>query len=520
MSRIATGQNTENGISLVKTTSIGADAAIASEVLSLDQAVSRLSRLRSKAEADLNTNPEGVENEIWWAGDEDPANPMNWAPYRKWAIIANVGVMCFFAPLASSMFAPAIEQVMEEFHNTSATLSSFVVSVYVLGFAFGPPLLGPLSELYGRRKVYIGCVTCFFVFTIASAKAPSLNALIVFRFLAGFGSSGPLNICGGTVGDLFKREDRGVAMSIVSAGPIIGPAVGPVCGGFLAEAKGWRWVFWILAIFIGVNLIATILFTPETYAPKILEWKTRRLRKETGNLDLHSRLDSGIPASELLTRSLIRPVKMFFIPIVFFVCIVQAIVYGFMYLLLTTFSMVFREQYGFGVGISGLTYLGLGLGNIAALVFFMATSDRYLRKRQKQGKSTLEDRLVFVAPSAPFIAVSLFWYGWSAEEQTHWIVPIIATSFFGIGSVLTFIPSLSYIVDVYGIHAASALSAVAVLRCLGGAFLPLAGRPMYNALGIGWGNSLLGFISVGLMPLNFLLWRYGGKIRTKWPSKL
>ncbi|KKY17760.1 putative mfs dha1 multidrug resistance protein [Phaeomoniella chlamydospora] len=432
MSRIATGQNTENGISLVKTTSIGADAAIASEVLSLDQAVSRLSRLRSKAEADLNTNPEGVENEIWWAGDEDPANPMNWAPYRKWAIIANVGVMCFFAPLASSMFAPAIEQVMEEFHNTSATLSSFVVSVYVLGFAFGPPLLGPLSELYGRR----------------------------------FGSSGPLNICGGTVGDLFKREDRGVAMSIVSAGPIIGPAVGP----------------------IGVNLIATILFTPETYAPKILEWKTRRLRKETGNLDLHSRLDSGIPASELLTRSLIRPVKMFFIPIVFFVCIVQAIVYGFMYLLLTTFSMVFREQYGFGVGISGLTYLGLGLGNIAALVFFMATSDRYLRKRQKQGKSTLEDRLVFVAPSAPFIAVSLF--------------------------------CLSYIVDVYGIHAASALSAVAVLRCLGGAFLPLAGRPMYNALGIGWGNSLLGFISVGLMPLNFLLWRYGGKIRTKWPSKL
>lgn len=70
-----------------------------------------------------------------------------------------------------------------------------------------------------------------------------------------------------------------------------------------------------------------------------------------------------------------------------------------------------------------------------------------------------------------------------------------------------------YLVDVYTLHSASALAAATVLRSLFGAFLPLAGPPLYEAMGLGWGNSTLGFIAVALIPVPFLFIRYGERIR-------
>ena len=77
-------------------------------------------------------------NEVWWEGDDDPQNPMNWSSFRKWGAISVVSAITFLTPLASSIFAPGVPMVMDEFHSNSDLLSGFVVSVYVLGFAFGP----------------------------------------------------------------------------------------------------------------------------------------------------------------------------------------------------------------------------------------------------------------------------------------------------------------------------------------------------------------------------------------------
>lgn len=151
-------------------------------------------------------------------------------------------------PLASSMFAPGVPQVMEEFKSSSDTLATFVVSVYVLGFACGPLLIAPISEAKGRSIVYHTCNTLFVLFTILSAVSRNMAMLIVFRFLAGFAGVAPITIGSGTIADIIPRERRGLAMSVWSLGPIMGPIVGPVAGGFLAQAKGWRWVFWVIAI--------------------------------------------------------------------------------------------------------------------------------------------------------------------------------------------------------------------------------------------------------------------------------
>lgn len=146
------------------------------------------------------------------------------------------------------MFAPGIPRVMAEFNSTSNVTATFVVSIFVLGFAFGPLILAPLSELYGRVIVYNVCNVFFVLFTIGCALAQNMDMLLAFRFLAGFAGVATVTCGSGTVADLMPTEKRGGAMAMWALGPILGPIVGPVTGGFLIQAAGWRWSFWLITI--------------------------------------------------------------------------------------------------------------------------------------------------------------------------------------------------------------------------------------------------------------------------------
>lgn len=150
------------------------------------------------------------------------------------------------------MFAPGVPDVMREFDSTNEQLASFVVSVYVLGYAFGPIILAPLSELYGRLWIYNVSNLGFIIFTVACAVSSNLNMLIAFRFLEGTFGSCPLTIGGGTIADMVVQEKRGGVMAIWALGPLMGPVVGPVAGGYLTQAAGWRWVFWVIAIAVSI----------------------------------------------------------------------------------------------------------------------------------------------------------------------------------------------------------------------------------------------------------------------------
>lgn len=224
-------------------------------------------------------------NTIWWDSDDDPENPMNWSSANKWANLGIISIITFIIPLASSMLAPGVEQVVAEFHVTNDLLGSLVVSTYVLGLAFGPLILAPLSEVYGRKIIYSISNVLYVIFTIACAVSSSMSMLIVWRFLAGCVGSAPMSIGGGTIADMFPLQQRGRALSIYILGSVSGPAVGPIMGGFLTQYKGWRWIFWLLAIMAGAVGIVQIIFLKESYAVTILSRKTRRLQKETSNIN-------------------------------------------------------------------------------------------------------------------------------------------------------------------------------------------------------------------------------------------
>jgi hypothetical protein len=150
----------------------------------------------------------------------------NGRPRKKWGNIAVLSCVTLLTPLASSMFAPGVQRVMEEFHSTSNTTATFVVSVYILGYAVGPLVLAPLSELYGRLVIYNGCNVLYTCFTIGCALATNMQMLIGFRFMAGVFGVAPLTIGGGTIADLMRPEARGGAMAIWAMGPLLGPVIG------------------------------------------------------------------------------------------------------------------------------------------------------------------------------------------------------------------------------------------------------------------------------------------------------
>lgn len=169
------------------------------------------------------------------------------------------------------MFAPGVPEVMSDFRSSSDVLASFVVSVFVLGFAFGPLIIAPLSEYGGRVVVYNTCNILFLIFTILNAVAKNMAMLIVFRFLAGFAGVAAITCGSGTIADLMPAQKRGTAMSLWSLGPLFGPIIGPVAGGFLVETKGWRWVFWVTTMAVR-SALSIFVKCPQMFVLELLKF--------------------------------------------------------------------------------------------------------------------------------------------------------------------------------------------------------------------------------------------------------
>jgi MFS family permease len=260
----------------------------------------------------------------------------------------------------------------------------------------------------------------------------------------------------------------------------------------------------------------------ETYAATVLAQKADRQRRNTGNYTWRSKLDCELSNREALKRAFIRPTKLTLqSPINLFIAVASAFINGLLFLLVATFPLILIEEYGFSSRGVGLAFEGIGIGNVVGLAIFACTSDRYIRARLRKGLIKPEDRLPLVIASAPVLAMGFLCYGWAAEQHAHWIVPIIGTSFIGMGNIFFFSGIIGYLIDTFTAHAASAIAANIILRSLGGALLPLAGNLLYRSLGWGWGSSVLALIALSFMPGLVLLYTHGERLRQRyrWSSR-
>ncbi|KAK9334135.1 major facilitator superfamily domain-containing protein [Lipomyces starkeyi] len=489
-----------------------------------------LSRIRSGAvDMDLDEQEEELQrgmsrvdtknpDVVGWDGPEDPENPFNWPNRKKWRITLIAALVTFCVAFASSVFTAGISPIAAEF-QVSTTVATLGLTLYVVGFATGPLVFAPMSEVYGRNIVYIGTWIPFMLFQIGCALSKNAATLLVSRLICGIAGSSPLSNAGGTLGDIWTPAERGDAMSFFTLAPFMGPVFGPIIGGFLTEYVSWRWTFWLVLIISGVMFIFLLFCLPETYSKTLLERKAARLRKETGNENLHAAHErGGVSHMQRFGQSIVRPVVMLFTePIVFLIALYCALVYAILYMNFVAYPIVYQEERGWGMGIGGLPFLAIGVGMVCAIATSPWQTKLYLKLTAERGNGKIypEGRLPFSIVGAFCLPVAIFWFGWATLPQVHWICSVLAGIPFGFGMVTLFLCMFSYLVDSYLLYAASSLAANTLLRSLFGAFFPLFASRMYIKLSPRWACTLLGFISLAMAPIPYLFYKYGPALRAR-----
>ncbi|KAF2101507.1 MFS multidrug transporter-like protein [Rhizodiscina lignyota] len=436
---------------------------------------------------------------------EGPDDPYKWSLLNKLYHTAISSIFCFTVTIASSIYMPARNSIIERF-NVSLTIAILPYSFYVFGQALGPLLAAPLSENFGRRGTYVPCMLLFGLFTLGAGLSQSIASLTICRFFAGVFGSPVLSVSAGTMADIWTPQQRPIPLATLTMIPFLGPSLGPLISGFVIPATSWRWSQWIICILAATSLLFA-LGMKETNKQVILARHAHKI----GLLNV------------LMTSTLLRPWKMFFSEIIvgslaFYIGIVFAIYYA----LFAAFPYIFITQYGFDLGAQGLTFLGLAAGNIIAFLYTLLririTKGKII-KAMKEGKMVKfppENRLVTALHGTILVPIGLFWVGWTARSSVHWIVCISGSAFFAAGNFLVFTAYATYVVEVYGpLVGASATATVAMLRSLLGGAFPLFTIQMYERFGIGPATSLLGGIVLLLTPAPWLLYKFGPEVRAK-----
>ncbi|KAI6760398.1 hypothetical protein HG530_009258 [Fusarium avenaceum] len=459
---------------------------------------------------------------VTWDGPDDPSNPHNWTKNKKWLSTILVSCFTFISPVSSTMLAPALPDLATEFNISSAFETYLLMSIFLLAYAIGPFLLAPLSEMFGRVVVLQSANMFYLVFNTVCGFSQTKQQMLVFRFLSGLGGSAPQALGGGVLSDCWRKEERGTATAIYSLAPFLGPAIGPIAAGYLTQYMNWRWIFWTVSIADAVVQVLAFLFLQETYPPKILKLKARRLRKLTGNKLLHTEFEQrDRNFVSLLFQNLKRPFIMLFTqPAIQITALYRAYLYGLMYLVFASFPMVWEEQYNQEPGRASLNYISLGVGFVIGLQISGPLIDKVYAKLKERYNhpGRPEFRVPLMFPTALITPAGLVLYGVSAQLQLHWIVPNIGTAIFSAGLILSFQCAQTYIIDSYERYAASATGAAAFVRTMAGFSFPLFAPSMYKKLGIAWGNGLLaGTAMVICLVAPIVLWRYGIWIRKKSP---
>ncbi|KAI1318732.1 polyamine transporter 1 [Xylariaceae sp. FL0255] len=463
--------------------------------------------------------PSRDEYVVEFDGPDDPYHGQNWSTKKKVLTAAMLGYTTVVSSFASSIFSASTQAVAKEF-GVSPEVGILGTSFYVLGFALGPMFWAPLSELKGRRLPIIIGMFAFSIFTISTAIAKDLQSVLVLRFFSGISGASPLAVVGAIFSDIFSNATRGVAITLFSMTVFTGPLLAPFIGGYIVESYlGWRWTLYIPSFLGFVAFIMDFFLLEETYPPVILVEKAAELRRRTKNWGIHAKQEEiEVDFAELIQKNFTRPMRLLFLePIVTFLSIYTAFIYGLLYLFLSAYPIVFEGVFGFTPGVSGLTFFGMIIGEVLAGIAVLATQPSYQRKlAANNGIPVPEWRLPIVIAGGLSFTGGIFWFGWTGYTNSfHWAVPAASGILTGFGLLTIFLQCLNYLVDSYLMFAASAIAANTFLRSLFGSVFPLFATYLFKNLGINYAATLLGSIAALLIPIPVLFYFFGHKLRQK-----
>lgn len=274
--------------------------------------------------------------------------------------------------------------------------------------------------------------------TVGSALSPNAASLSILRFIAGAAGAPCFAVSAGTAADIWDMEHGGgLAVVAITQAGFLGPTIGPLVGGYIMKNRGdWRWTMWVLLITIAPILVS-VLFSRETSRKQILARRSK-LAGNTAKAPL-----SWNKAKALVTVVLFRPLRMLFTePIVASITVYNAFVFGELFAFFASYPYVFTRVYGFSSAEVGLAFIGVLVGTVFGVLTFMVVDKTLYAKAKRlavDGKPAPEERLYTSMMGSFGISASLFWFGWTARSDVHWMVPIAAGLPFGWGMVCVFV---------------------------------------------------------------------------------
>ncbi|KAF5637283.1 polyamine transporter 4 [Fusarium tjaetaba] len=454
---------------------------------------------------------QGETDELDW--DNSPHNPFNWPAWKKALQVVMLSSAGLLASIGTSIMSPARKELMIEF-NVSSTVALLPLTLYVLALGFGPVIGGPLSETIGRYPIYAASVPLGALFTMGAGFVHNIGGLGFLRFMAGLCWAPVLAVAPGTLSETFTPKNRGPVSAVFILMPFLGPGLGPVIGSFVVNRKGWRWTQWTLVFFSILAMIITA-FSHETFHPVI---KRRLMKKKGMKVDPPPPMASRLKMFALV--AVVRPIRMLLLePITGFICLYVAAEFGTLFSFFAAVPYTFGRVYQFSIEESGLVFLSIVIGCFLGLITVILC-DVFLYRKQAPKypphQIPPEHRLYPSMIGSIGLPIGLFWFAWTARPGVSWASPAASMIIFAWGNLCVFVSTMQYITDTYhGSVVASAASANSLARYGFAGVFPLFTIQMYEKLGIDWASSLLAFVALALLPVPWVLFKYGPKIRAK-----
>ncbi|KAJ7785820.1 major facilitator superfamily domain-containing protein [Mycena metata] len=456
--------------------------------------------------------------------ENDPDHPLNWSSGKRIFVAFSISLLTFSVYIGSAIYTSSIPGLMVEF-NISLVTATLGLTLYVLAYGIGPMFLTPLQELpmLGRNPVYMITLFLWVVLQIPILTAKNFNTILAMRFLTGMFGSPALATGGSSMGDIYRPTHHPYALGIWSLAAVQGPILGPVIGGFAAQAKSWKWPILELIWLGSFSFVFLCLFLPETHGPTILLRRAKRLRALTGNMELKTateRVDQTLTIGSQVYTALVEPLIISFEPVVLFCDVYMGFCYAMFYLWFEAFPLVFTDIYHFNQGLSGLPFLGFMLTGTVTYALYCVYNIYHINPRAARAAAdnkelSPEVKLEIGLFGSIFIPTSILIFGFTSKASIHWIVSVIGASLYLPGIYLIFQSLANYLTTAYPGHETSVLAANALYRSVIASVFPLFGRPFFRNLGLGPGSALLAGLAFLLMGLYWVLLKYAHIMRRR-----
>ncbi|KAF7300252.1 PAN2-PAN3 deadenylation complex subunit PAN3 [Mycena kentingensis (nom. inval.)] len=482
-------------------------------------------------------------------------DPRAWSDFRKNVVLILVASASMIAGLAANIQNPAIEDMERSLHATSSQIS-LSISLFIVVQGTMPLLWTAVSEIKGRKIVYVCSIAIFAAGSVVVATSKTIALVIAFRTVQAAGSSAVMAIGAATLADIFDPVERGTKMGVYYIAPLLGPSLAPIMGGVLTTAFNWRGPFWFLAVVSGTSCTCIFVFFKDTFRKErsltyqsVLRARIAEARekaRKTANsastnctvmeqekppttlpalpADLEKQqttaLEAMPPAITLSLRD-VNPMKPLWLVMRrmnnVVILLASGLMFAYNFVVVYTASRALETQYGYDALETGFVLLSFGTGNLVGSLLGGKYSDMKLAQLTAANGDVgrPEMRLQSTMVGLVLLPPCVLAFGWVSAKQVHVSAMCVFLFLSGLFAIWAYASTLAYIVDANNGRSSTVVAANSAFRGLFAFIAVEVAVPLQDSVGDGWTYTIWAVLLAIVGGFVWLVATKGGRWRER-----